>query len=161
MKLSAREDIEAPVAEVFAVLADVDMFERMALRRGAEVVREAGAARPTWRIAFPFRGKRRELTVWQQGVEAPRRLDFAGRGVLIEGAVRVDLIELGPRRTRMTLETEIRPLTLAARLFLQSLKLARSRVTRRYQASVAALAAVVAARTQVARQAGDRTGPRG
>jgi hypothetical protein len=58
----------------------------------------------------------------------------------------VDLLELGKRRTRLTVVTEIRPRTLAARLFLQSLKLARSRITRRYQARIALVGGMVAQR---------------
>lgn len=40
MKISTRRDIDAPIEEVFAAVTDFDRFERQALRRGAEVVRE-------------------------------------------------------------------------------------------------------------------------
>ena len=39
MKLSSRQDIEAPVAFVFDALNDFQAWERAALRRGAEVAR--------------------------------------------------------------------------------------------------------------------------
>jgi carbon monoxide dehydrogenase subunit G len=148
MKFSAREDIEAPVAAVYAVLSDFDMFERMALRRGAEVVRDATATAPAWRVSFTFRGKRRVLSIWQQAAEPPRRLEFAGRGRLIEGVLRIDLIELGPRRTRLTMDTDVQPLTLAARLFFQSMKLARRRVSQRYQSRVSDLARLIETRAR-------------
>jgi hypothetical protein len=42
------------------------------------------------------------------------------------------MMSLAPRRTRMTMAVEVRPKTLAARLVLQSMKLARGRLQRRF-----------------------------
>jgi carbon monoxide dehydrogenase subunit G len=148
VKFNAREDIEAPITEVYAVLTDYAAFERAALRRGAEVTRADKGGRPAWQVSFRFRGKRREVAIVEDSRQPPSSLAFSGRGKLVEGTMTVDLMELGPRRTRMTVTTDVRPLTLAARLFLQSLKLARSRVTKRYQTRMAQFATLIEARTK-------------
>ena len=41
MKLSTRDDIEAPLSFVFDSFADTESWERAAMRRGAEVTRTA------------------------------------------------------------------------------------------------------------------------
>jgi carbon monoxide dehydrogenase subunit G len=148
MKFSAREDIEVPVAGVWAVLTDYEGFERAALRRGAEVQRKDVGGTPTWAAAFVFRGKRRSMTIRQDRAEAPAVLAFSGESRQVEGTIVIELLELGPRRTRMTITTEVRPLSLAARLFLQSLKLARGRLIKRYQTRVAQLATMIEARAR-------------
>lgn len=148
MKFSSREDIEVPVAGVWAVITDYDGFERAALRRGAEVQRKDEGGRPAWTAAFAFRGKRRNLTIRQDRAEPPGLLVLSGEGRQVEGTLTIDLVELGPRRTRMTLTTDIRPISLAARLFLQSLKLARGRMVKKYQSRVAQLATMIEARAK-------------
>lgn len=146
MKFSAREDIEAPIGKVWAVVTDYDSFELAALRRGVEVARQG--SEPAWQAAFTFRGKRRQIALKLDRAEEPGLLAFAAEGRVLQADLVVELVELGPRRTRMTVTTELRPLTLAARLFLQSVKLARGRVTRRYQQGVVKLATMIEARTR-------------
>lgn len=146
MKFAAREDIEAPVGFVFETLTDFEHFERAALRRGAEVVRKDGTNGPEWQIAFDWRGKRREAVLRMDEASRPGLLRFGFASRVIDGESRVELIALGPRRTRMSVSTEVRPRTLPARLFLQSLKLARARVLGRYRKRVGEIAALVCER---------------
>ena len=49
-------------------------------------------------------------------------------------------MELGAKRTRMVVVSEAKPKTLAARLILQSLRLARARVQRRVDGRIGAIA---------------------
>ncbi len=148
MKFNAREDLEAPIAKVWAAVTDFGSFELAALRRGIEVSRQPDAGMPSWDTAFSFKGKRRVLELRVDREEAPGLLVLTGEGSLVSGVMTIELVELGPRRTRMTVSTELRPLTLAARLFLHSMKLARGRAAKRYQNGVARLAAMVEARTR-------------
>lgn len=132
MHFSSRTDIEAPIEFVYASLADLEGWERAAMRRGAEVNRTDKLRAPGvgmgWHVVFRFRGKERAVDIRLTGQEPGAKLAFAGKGRMLEGDLSVDLLSLSPKRTRMVLHTDVRPLTLAARLFLQSLRLAKGRV---------------------------------
>ena len=156
MKITAKEDVRAPVEAVYAVLNDSEAFERAALRRGAEVQRGGSAARPEWIVAFDFRGKRRQITIHQTVDEPPLRLEFAGIGKLFQGEMRIELVALARKRTRIAVSLDVRPLTLPARILLQSAQLARGRILRRFQGRIVELARFVEERTGAA----DGTAPR-
>lgn len=151
MKLTAREDIETPIADAWAVVSDFAIFETAAMRRGAQVQRHDQDGRPGWRARFTFRGRERKVAVTVQRFDAPSDMVMAVTGKSVEGDIGIELVELGPRRTRITVTTEMRPRTLAARLFLQSLKLARGRITRRYQQGIAQFANMIETRGKGAR----------
>jgi carbon monoxide dehydrogenase subunit G len=154
MKLGTRQDIDAPQDQVFAALTNFDHWERTALRRGVEVARTGGpetlAVGMAWMIGFDYRGKRRQLAVRLATLVPDDRLGFAGTSPSVEGTLQVDMVAMGPRRTRVAVSLEVAGTTLAARLFLQSLRLARRRVQERFDGRVAALA----------REIGDRLAPK-
>lgn len=141
MKLTTKQDIEAPVAAVWAALTDYPSWERAAMRRGAEVTRE-GQGREigpgtTWTARFTLRGQARVVTVRLATVDPQNRLVLTGTSRLFSGEFVVEVVQMSARRTRVHVSTEVSPLTLSARLILQSLKLAKTRVTRRYEKGVA------------------------
>lgn len=154
MKLVTREDIEAPLDQVFAAFADTETWERAALRRGAEVTRvdRLAAFGPgmAWAVAFDHRGKPRRVTVKLTEAAAPNALGFAFSAPSVEGTVGLDFVELGPRRTRVAITTEIKPRTLAARLVMQSLKLARGKVDQKYATRLAQICAEIEDRFRAA-----------
>ena len=144
MKITSRQDIEAPVGFVFDCLRDFDYWERAAMRRGADVVRTNDPATVgpglAWAVRFVFRGRDRKMALRLMGLEAPGQLAFAGSGANFEGTAAVDLLELGAKRTRLAMAAEVKPKGLAARLVLQSVKLARGRMQARIDARMAAIA---------------------
>lgn len=150
MKFSTRQDIDAPVGLVFRTLTDFDHWERAAMRSGASVVRFADhavlAAGMEWQVDFAYRGKPRKFRLRLEGQTPDERLFFTGRSPAIEGDLQIDLLDMGARRTRMTMALTVRPRTFAARLFLQSLKLAKGRIDARFEARAAELAAQIEAR---------------
>ena len=136
MKFSTKVDIEAPIDDVFAALTDFDGFERAALRRGADVVR-MGQPRPNgvdqvWRVTFAYRGKLRQLTARLVALDRPNALRFQGTAKSLDGQMLVDLVALSRRQTRVTVTLDIAPKTLPARIFVQSLVFARSRINERF-----------------------------
>jgi hypothetical protein len=62
-------------------------------------------------------------------------LESTSPGLL--GQMRFELLPLSRSRTRILVELEIKPLNLSARLLVQSLKLAKNTLTRKYKLRVA------------------------
>ena len=56
---------------------------------------------------------------------------------MVEGDMSLDLLALSPKRTRLVLHSKVRPLTIAARLFLQSMKLAKGKMERKFETRIA------------------------
>lgn len=144
MKLNSKQDIEAPLEFVFDQLTDFDQFERMAMRRGAEIERtdrmRGQGPGMTWRLKFRLRGKDRKVAVRLLEVQPGSVLVYGFESPNVEGTARTELLSLSPRRTRMAMSIEVRPKSLAARLILNSLKLAKGRVTRRFEVGTGKLA---------------------
>ena len=136
MHLSSRTDIEAPIDFVYAALTDFEGWERAAMRRGAEVTRtdklRAIGIGMSWKVRFQFQGKERVVDIRLLGLEPDAKLSFTGKGKLLEGDLSIELLSLSPKRTRIVVHLAVRPLTLGARLLLQSAKLARARLQSRF-----------------------------
>lgn len=147
MKFSGREDIEAPAEAVFAALSDFGAFERAALRRGAEVTRLDRLVHPdigmTWDTRFTHRGRARRVVLDMRQYDPPNALAVAGESAAFRMMLVLSLVELSRRRTRLVVEFEVWPRTLAARLMLQSLKLGKAGLTRRFRKRLAAFAAEI------------------
>ncbi|GLT11871.1 SRPBCC family protein [Sulfitobacter sp. PR48] len=141
MKFSTKEDVEAPIDAVFTMLCDFESFERSAMRRGAEVQRVDQMNVPgpgmTWRVAFDLRGKRRELELEMVTFDKPNEMVLESTSPGLLGQMRFELLPLSRSRTRILVELEIKPLNLSARLLVQSLKLAKNTLTRKYKLRVA------------------------
>lgn len=141
MKFSAREDVAAPIDKLFSALSDFEGFERQAMRRGADVQRIDPLTQPgvgmRWKTAFTMRGRRREMTLELVRYDVPNemRFDLVSQGVT--GTFAIELLALSRSRTRMSLALDIAPQTLSARLFVQSLKLAKSSLDKRFKLRVA------------------------
>jgi len=140
MNFSTREDIEAPIDYVFAALSDFDGFERAALRRGIEVVRtdRLGAPGPgmSWRALFTMKGKPRRMEVTLQSYEPAGLLRFDGESKNLTGDMELELVDLSPRRTRVVVKLELKPLSLPARIMLQSIRLAKTRTQEKFNTRV-------------------------
>jgi hypothetical protein len=141
MKFASKEDIAAPIDAVFAMVSDFDSFERAAMRRGAEVQRTDNLRQPGpgmgWAARFMMRGRERNITVTLSSYDPPNQMVFTGGSAALEGRMVIDLVALSRSRTRMSVSLKLTPKTLSARLFVQSLKLARSNLNRRFHLRVA------------------------
>ncbi len=141
MKFSTKEDVEAPIEAVFDMLCDFESFERAAMRRGAEVQRADTRHQPsvgmTWNAVFPLRGKRRELTLEMVSFDRPNEMVIDSMSQGLAGQMSFELMPLSRNSTRVLVALEIKPLTLSARLWVQSLKLAKTTLTKKYKDRVA------------------------
>ncbi len=140
MQFSAKEDVEAPIDFVFEQLSDFQSFERSALRRGADVQRidskrNVGPGM-AWDASFKLRGRTREVKLELTEYEPPNGMTLSSRSDAMGGHLRIDLVALSRGRTRMSLEIDLKPKTLSSRLLVQSLKLARSNLSKRFRTRV-------------------------
>ena len=140
MRFMAREDIAAPIEDVLEAVTDFQSFERALLRRGVEVTRTDTLPQPgpgmTWESRFRFRGKMREMTAELVRIDCPESLEIATESAGLHGRLTVDLVKLSPRQTRMQTVLVVKPSTMPARLLVQSMKLARGALLRRYRKGV-------------------------
>ena len=145
MKFSTREDIEAPLDHVFEKVTAFDSFERSMMRRGVKISSNTHICGPgtIWNANFQFRGKNRNIDLELKGLypQSGYDVEFISGG--IEGTSKVELVPLSNSRTRVFVETILSPKTLSARLMVQSLKLAKSNLTKRYKARISKLAGEV------------------
>ena len=144
MKFSSREDVNVPIEEVFAAITDFRGFERQLLNRGARLSRR-DADRPVgvgtvWDVGFAFRGRKRAVVATLSELDHPNLLglDLAVDGMT--GVFRVELLPLSRQKTRMSVSLDLSAGTLSARLLLQSLKLAKANLTRRFKTRTAEFA---------------------
>ena len=141
MKFSTKEDVEAPIDAVFDMLCDFEGFERSAMRRGAEVQRVDQLKVPSvgmmWRSAFDLRGKRRQVDLEMVTFDKPNEIVLESTSPGLLGQMSFELMPLSRNRTRVLVELEVKPLNLSARLLVQSLKLAKNSMTKKYKLRVA------------------------
>jgi len=147
MKLRTKQDIEAPIAFVFKVLTDFDGWERSAMRRGADVNRTDKLRQPgsgmTWLVKFVYRGKNRTVSIRVDAMDGPGHLALTALAPVFEGSCKLELLELSAKRTRVHIEMDGKPKTFFARLYFQSLRLAKSRVERSLNKRAVSLAVEV------------------
>lgn len=146
MELSSKEDIDAPLAEVFEALSDFASFERSAIRRGIEVQRLNEDLSPqlglAWDVRGEFRGKSREARLELAQYEPSTLIGINGESPSLKGTSRIELLALSPRRTRIAVTVDVQAKTLSGRLLLQSMKLAKSKINRRFKTRVADFASL-------------------
>lgn len=150
MKIKTHEDIEATIDQVFEAITDFEGFELAALRRGAEVARTDTMTQPGpgmgWQAKFSYRGRQRVADIKLEEFDRPNHLQVWSKIAGLTAEMHVILVALSRSRTRIEISIDMRPKTIPARLLLQSLKLARSTMMRRFKKRVADYAATIEAR---------------
>ena len=144
MKFTAREDVGAPIEEVFRAITNFDGFERAALRRGADVTRTDSMTRPgkgmTWDTQFTFRNRRRKADLELKGYNAPNGVMLYAVSSGVAADIEIELVALSRERTRLDISALIKPTTISARLVMQPLKLARSGLSGRFSNRISVFA---------------------
>ena len=140
MKFTKSEDVEMDQDALFAKVSNFSMFERLIIRRGVSLERVAGtpenAVGMAWDSDFQFRGKKRSARIEITEYDAPNLLKFHAKSQNIEVRFEIDLTALSAKRTRMAVTSVLDPKSLSARLFVQSMKLGRSKLNKRYSQRV-------------------------
>ncbi|MBJ3762654.1 SRPBCC family protein [Maribius pontilimi] len=135
MKISTRRDVDLPADQVFDAISDFDTFEERARDKGASVARlddgREGKAQARWRIGFEFRGRRRLAEARVVTYDTDKQLAMKGETDGVDMMFNVELLEVAPNLTRLFVSIDLRPRSITGRLLVQSLKLAKSALTRR------------------------------
>lgn len=136
MKFSTRIDTDLPAESLFGAIGDFAALERMLIGRGATVTRIDPAREPGvglgWMIGFDWRGKARQMRLTVSRFDRPERMTLTGQSEALDLSVAATVVALSRARARLILETDIRPRTMRARLMLQTAKLGKAQLDRRY-----------------------------
>ena len=93
-----------------------------------------------WTARFLLRGKPRDLKLDLVQFDRPTAMRFEAASQGLDGTMTLDLLSLSQRRTRLSVVLELKPKTLPARLLVQSFKLAKANLTKRFKLKVATFA---------------------
>ncbi|WP_252734098.1 hypothetical protein [Paracoccus marinaquae] len=137
MKFSTRFDVDDTADELFRAIADHHRLERMLMRRGARITRIDPALEPgagiAWLIGFDWRGQPRNLRLDVTRHDRPERLSMAGMSDALEVVIDATVIALSRARSRLIFETTMQPRNMRARLMLQTAKLAKPQLDRKFE----------------------------
>ncbi len=140
MKFSGKTEINASLNDSFAAFADFQYFENHARRSGVEIARVDDLASPgpgmMWEMRIRFRDKFPRVQMELVDYTPPETLDFTARSGGMNMTMRVELIALAPRRTRAVVTLDVRASSLGARMLLNSARLTKGRLTRRFRQRV-------------------------
>ena len=141
MQFSSKEDFDAPADEVFRLLSDFRTFEAEAVARGLDLTvpenRQPEQVGQQWVARFKFRGKQRQASIRLTQYDPSEQMRFDINAGGISGTFSIDLIPLSPQRTRMAVVLHLAPRTVPARILVQSLRLQKARLNRRFKLRVA------------------------
>lgn len=136
MKFSTRIDADMPAPQLFDRVSDFNRLEQSLIQRGASVSRIDPAKEPGtgigWDIAFDWRGKERTLRLEVLRFDRPERVTMSGESEALELTIDTTVIALSQTRSRLVYEADIRPRNMRARLMLQTAKLGKARLDRRF-----------------------------
>ncbi len=136
MKFSGKTDLEAGLHATFAAFSDFENFERQVLRSGAKIARTddmtSSGIGMMWDVATEFRGKARRIKVELVDFDTPNRLCFEAKADGFDAIIEVELTPLSGRQTRANVEFDITAKTLAAKLALQTARLTKNTLNKRF-----------------------------
>lgn len=136
MKFTTHEDVDAPIDYVFRRISNFGVYERQALRQGAHVDRVDGTGPvrvgSAWNVDFTFRSKDRKLRAKISRLDAPSNLEIVTEASGLGSETSVVLVPLSPKTTRVNVTVSMMAKSMRARVMLQSLKLAKSNLNRRF-----------------------------
>lgn len=146
MRVETTTTIPAAPEAVFDKLTDMGWISSLLSARNVVLTQTAGdgvAAGSAWTANFTARGAARTITVDVSRCDAPSALTASGEGGAIKAQVEITLSPEG-NGTSAHFALEAEGKTLQGRLLVQSAKLARGRIEKRFAKGVDKLAAQIA-----------------
>ena len=152
MRLASRTDIEAPAAGLYAALTNLDWLQDSA-RAAAVRLRRTDQGHglvvgASWHSTLLWRGRERNAECTVERIEAPRSVRLGCRSGAYFCTIDLTLAPLSRKLTRMAVVVEVKPLSVRARLMLQTLRIGKSRLQARLDRRVEAAGRVLMKRTR-------------
>ena len=136
MKFSTRQDADLPAEALFRAVSNFDDIGRMLTRRGAVVRRLDALSEPgtgmNWQISFDWRGRQRDVAVELARFDPPEMLILQGQSDLFDLTIQMTVLALSRNKSRLIFETDVLPRGMKARLLLQTAKLGKSQLDRKF-----------------------------
>ncbi|MEM7440836.1 MAG: SRPBCC family protein [Pseudomonadota bacterium] len=136
MQFSSVQDVNAPLDFVFHELSDFDSYEAYAMRVGAQVERKVDRIEKgpgiIWNVVGDFRGKTRDVDIELTEYRPDNVLKFMMTSKGIEAGADFEAMALTRKQSRIKMTLNITPKTISARLVLQSAKLARGSLNKKF-----------------------------
>lgn len=149
MKFSTRQDADLSAEALFHAVSNFDDIGRMLTRRGAVLRRLDSLSEPgtgmNWQIGFDWRGRPREVAVELARYDPPETLVLRGQSELFDLTIQMTVLALGRTRSRLIFETDILPRGMKARLLLQTAKLGKSQLDRKFAKRIGEFVAILTA----------------
>lgn len=141
MKFSTRQDTDLSAEALFQAVSNFTAIERMMSRRGISLRRMDALPQPgpgmSWQIAHDWRGRRREVMLELIRYDSPELLEFAGQSDQFDLVLYMTVVALTRSKSRLIFEVDITPRGMKARLLLQTAKLGKTQLDRRFAKGVA------------------------
>lgn len=136
MKFSTRQDTDLSAEALFAAISDFPTMERVLLRRGVQVQRLDQHPQPAignaWRLGFDWRGRARDVRIAVSDLSLPESLGFSGASDHFKLLTRLTVVALTRAKSRLIFEVEVQPRGMKARLMLQTARLGKSQLDRKF-----------------------------
>ena len=125
-----------PSEDLFAAFRDFETFEQFLMERGAEVQRTDdgdGTGRGmSWDVVFTYRGKRRTASGVVSALSHGESMTIDMTNADMDGRFDVVVEKVTAQKSRIQVELKVIPKTISTRLLVQSLKLAKSQMTKNF-----------------------------
>ena len=92
-----------------------------------------------WNCRFKVRGRQRDVEIRLIEFDEPNSMKFQAVNPALHARLEIEVIPLSRVQTRIQVVSVLEPKTLAARLLVQSMKLARSKFNQRFKSRVGKL----------------------
>ena len=136
MNFTSKQDIIAPADHVFRQLADFDFYESYAMRLGAQVERKDNYSRPQpgmcWNISGVLRGTARNVEITLDSYNPVESLSYICTSSSLDAVVAFTVIPLSKKETRLNASIDVQAKGLSARVALQSARLAKKTLDRKF-----------------------------
>lgn len=143
MKFSTRVNADITADQLFARVTDFGRLERILIRNNVRVSRIDPADEPgsgmAWKLAFDWRGKSHKLRLDVRRFDRPDVMLIEGISDIFDLTITATVFGLTQNRSRLIFETEIRPRNMRARVLLQTARLAKGRLDKRFEKRINAL----------------------